>query len=53
MVNCFIKMIYFMLVKTIIDTARLAKVIIDIVMRHYGLPKLIIRDQSLLFISRL
>lgn len=48
-----IKMVYYNLVKTTIDTIDLVEVIIDVVVRHYGLLKSIISNKSFLFISKL
>ncbi len=45
-------MVYYKPVKITINIPRLVKVIIDMVMRHYDIPKSIIIDQSLLFISK-
>lgn len=45
-------MVYYKTVKTIINVLGLAKVIINIVVRHYGLPKLIISDGGSLFTSK-
>ena len=39
-------------VKVTIDTPGLAEVIIDIVVRHHGLPDSIVTDKSSLFISK-
>ena len=38
------KMVHYEPVKIIIDTPRLAKVILDVVVRHHGLPDSIISD---------
>lgn len=43
------KMIHYELVKTMIDAADLAEVIIDMVVRHHGLLKSIISDEDLIF----
>lgn len=51
-VNYLTKMVYYKLVKCIIDIVNHAKVIIDIVVRYHSLLKLIISDKSLLFISK-
>ena len=46
------KMVYYKSVKVTIDAPGLAEVIIDIVMRHHGLPDLIVTDRGLLFTSK-
>ena len=46
------KMVYYEPVKITIDAAGLAKVIINIVVRHYGLPNSIVTDRSCLFTSK-
>lgn len=51
-VNWLIKMIYYKLIKIIIDALTLAKVILDLVIWHYSLSNLIVMDKSLLFISK-
>ena len=51
-VNCLIKMVYYELVKITIDAPRLAKVILDVVVRHHELPDSIVTDKSLLFTSK-
>ena len=43
------KMVHYKQVKITIDTPDLAKVIIDIVIQHYGLPDSIITDRGSLF----
>ena len=45
-------MIYYKLVKVIINGMSLAKIIINIVMRYYNLPNLIITNQRLFFTSK-
>ena len=47
-----IKMVHYELVKITIVTPGLAKVIIDIVVRHHGLPDSILTNESSLFISK-
>lgn len=47
-----IKMIYYKLIKTIIDAVGLVEVIIDMLIKYHGLPELIISDQSSLFTSK-
>ena len=51
-VDRFTKMVYYKLVKITIDVSGFAKVIIDIIVRHYGLPDSIITDQGSLFTSK-
>ena len=46
------KMVYYEPVNVTIDALGLAKVIIDIVVRHHGLPDSILTDRALLFISK-
>ncbi len=46
------KMVYYNLVKMTIDTPGLAKVIINIIMQHYGVSKLIVTNQSMRFRSK-
>ncbi len=43
------KMVHYEPVKVTIDVLDLAEMIINMVMRHYGVPELIVTDQSLLF----
>lgn len=50
-VDCLTKIMYYELVKTMINTASLAEVIINMVIRHFGIPMLIINDQRSLFTS--
>ena len=51
-VNWLTKMVHYKPVKVIIDTPNLAKVIINVVVRHHGLPNLIITNRGLLFTSK-
>lgn len=51
-VDCLTKVIYHKPVKTTIDVAGLVEVIINMVIRHYDLPKLMVSDKDLLFISK-
>lgn len=51
-VDCLTKMVYYKLIKTTIDTASLAKIIIYIKVRYYSLSEFIIYDQGLLFTSK-
>lgn len=52
MVNYLIKIVYYRPIKTIIDIAGLAEVVINIVVRCHSLPKSIIIDQGSLFTSK-
>ena len=47
-----IKMIYYKLVKVTINARELAKVILDVVVRHHRLPDLIVSDRGSLFTSK-
>ena len=47
-----IKMVYYKLIKVIINALSLVKIIIDVVIRHYGIFDLIIIDWRLLFNSK-
>ena len=51
-VDWFIKMIYSRLVKVTTDTLSLAKIIIDVIVRHYGFPSLIITHKGAFFTSK-
>ena len=51
-INRLTKIIYYKSVKIIIDVPSLADVIIDDVIKYYGLPNSIITDQSFLFMSK-
>ena len=46
------KMVHYEPVKVTIDASGLAKVIIDVVVRHYGLPDSIISDRRVIYISK-
>ena len=46
------KMVHYEPVKVIIDVPGLAKVIIDVVVRHHGLPDSIISDRGAIFTSK-
>ena len=46
------KMVHYESVKVTIDALGLAKVIIDVVVRHHGLPDSIIRDRGSVFTSK-
>ena len=46
------KMVHYEPVKVTIDAPSLAEVIIDVVVRHYGLPDSIVTDRRLLFTSK-
>ena len=45
-------MVYYKPVKITINALDLAGVIIDVVVRHYGLPDSIVTDQGSIFISK-
>ena len=45
-------MVHYELVKITFDAPGLAEVIIDVVVRHHGLPDLIVTDQGFLFTSK-
>ncbi len=45
-------MVHYVPVKVTIDTPGLAKVIIDVVVRHHGVPESIVTDRGLLFTSK-
>lgn len=51
-IDCLIKIMYYNLVKTTIDTVNLAKVIIKVIVRLHSLSKLIINNQSSLLTSK-
>ena len=51
-VNWLTKMVYYKPVKIILDAAKLAEVIIDVVIHHHGLPNLIVTNWGSLFISK-
>ena len=51
-VNCLTKIVHYELVKVTIDAPRLAEVIIDMVVRHHGLPDSIVADRGSLFTSK-
>ena len=51
-VNWLMKMVYYKLVKVTIDTSGLAKVIINIVIRHHGFSDSIVTNRVLLFTSK-
>ena len=51
-VNQLTKMVLYKLVKVTIDTSGLAEVIIDVIVRHHGLPDSIVTEQGLLFTSK-
>ena len=48
-VNQLIKMVHYKLVKIVIDAPDLIKVIINIIIRYYSLPDLIVTNRRLLF----
>lgn len=47
-----IKMIYYELVKIIIDALGLAKIILDVVVRYHGLPNSIVSNRGSVFTSK-
>ena len=51
-VNWLMKMIYYELVQTTITALALAKVILNIVVRHHGLPDSIVSDRGSVFMSK-
>ena len=51
-VDCLIKMVHYKLVQTTIDATGVAKVIIDVIVWHYGLPNSIVSDQGSVFTSK-
>lgn len=51
-VNCLIKIVYYKLIKAIINIVYLAKVIINIEIKYYKMSELIVSNQSLLFDSK-
>ena len=51
-VNRLTKMVYYKPVKVIIDTLKLAKIIIDVVVQYHNLPDSIISDQGVIFTSK-
>ena len=51
-VNRLTKMVHYKLVKVTINAPRLAKVIIDVVVQHFGLPNSIISDRRAIFMSK-
>ena len=51
-VNQLTKMVHYEPVKVIIDASGLAEVILDVVVRHHGLPDSIVTDRNSLFTSK-
>ena len=51
-VDRFIKIVYYKPVKVIINAPKLAKVIIDMVVRHYSPPDSIISNQGAIFMFK-
>ena len=51
-VDGFTKIVHYISVKVTIDIPSLAEIIIDVVVHHDGVPRLIMTDQSLLFTSK-
>ena len=52
LVNQLTKMVHYEPVKVTIDAPGLAKVILDVVVRHHGLPNSIMSDRGSLFTSK-
>ncbi len=52
LIDRLIKIVYYELVKVMIDIPGLAKMIIDVVVCHHRVPKSIVMDQDLLFTSK-
>ncbi len=46
------KMVHYVPVKVTIDASGLAKVMIDVVVRHHGVPESIVMDRGSLFTSK-
>ena len=51
-IDQFMKMVHYKLVKVTIDAPGLAEIIIDVVMGHHSLPNLIITNRRSFFISK-
>ena len=51
-INQFMKMVHYKPVKITLNALELAKVIIDMVVRHHALPDLVVTDRSFLFTSK-
>lgn len=51
-INRLTKMRYYEPVKVIINTFKLAKVILDMIVRHYSLPDSIVSDWGSVFMSK-
>lgn len=51
-IYCLIKIVYYNLVKVTIDATGLTPVILDMLVRHYGLPDSHVIDRGLLFTSK-
>ena len=51
-VNRLTKMVHYEPVKVTIDAPGLAEVIIDVVVRHHGLPDFIVTERGSIFISK-
>ena len=51
-VNQLTKMVYYKPIKIIIDVSELVEVIINIVVRHYSLPDLILTNKNAFFILK-
>ncbi len=51
-INRLTKIVYYLPVKVTIDGLELAEVIINVVVHHHGVPKLIVIDSGSLFTSK-
>ena len=51
-INWLMKMIYYELIKVMINILGLAKVIINVIVQHHRVPEFIVIDSGLLFISK-
>ncbi len=51
-VDRLMKMVHYKLVKVTINALGLAEMIINVVVRHYGVPKSIVMDRGSLFMSK-
>ena len=51
-INCLTKIVYYKLVKVTINTPRLAKIIIDVMLQYYSLYDSIINDCKVILMSK-
>ena len=51
-IDCLTKIVYYKLIKIIINTSELAEILLDIIVWYYSLSDLIVSNKSLLFISK-